>query len=120
MTRILLVDDSSFMRTWLKKILHKHQYTDIYEAKNGFHAILQFRLHHPDLVLLDINMPEMDGIEVLKRLIKIQPNAAIIICSAMSPSYLIKECIELGAKDFVQKPHFDQVISKIVMATSNH
>lgn len=119
MHQILIVDDSSFMRTWLKRLLRSYGYDNVSEASNGFEAILQFRKIKPSLILLDIHMPEISGVDVLKRLMVIDPTAKVIICSAMSTTFLVQECLTIGAKDFVKKPHFDGLKKKIDQVITN-
>jgi len=113
MHSILVVDDSSFMRTWLKRLLNNYGYDNVVEASNGFEAILQFRKIKPEIILLDIHMPGISGVEVLKRLLTIDPSVKVIICSAMSTTFLVQECLTIGAKDFVKKPHFEGLLKKI-------
>lgn len=112
MTHILIVDDSSFMRKSLNQLLTKHGFV-VTEAGNGFEAILHYRKHSPDLVLLDIHMPEITGVEVLKRLMVINPDAKVIMCSALATQFLIDECLQIGAKDYVMKPNFNDLLGKV-------
>lgn len=112
MTHILIVDDSSFMRMLLNQLLTKHGFV-ITEASNGYEAILHYRKHCPDLVLLDIHMPEITGVEVLKRLMAINPDAKVIMCSALATQFLIDECLQIGAKDYVMKPNFNELLNKV-------
>ncbi|MBU5595479.1 response regulator [Amphibacillus sp. MSJ-3] len=113
MYTVLIVDDSSFMRTWIQGIISKNEKIVTAEATNGLEAILQYRKLKPDLVLLDYNMPELSGLEVLKRILKINPNAKVIMCSALGTSFVIEECLLAGAIDFVTKPEFKN-LSKII------
>lgn len=113
MYSVLIVDDSSFMRAWIKKIISKNETIVTVEATNGLEAILQYRKLKPDLVILDYNMPELSGLEVLKRILKINPDAKIIMCSALGTSFMIEECLLTGAVDFVTKPQFKNLSEKI-------
>lgn len=113
MYSVLVVDDSSFMRKWLKRIIEQDGFRVTAEATNGFEAILQYRKTNPDIILLDIHMPKLAGVDVLKRIMSINPKANVIICSAMGSSFLIEECLKLGAKEFVKKPHFEGLIEKM-------
>ncbi|WP_440895055.1 response regulator [Amphibacillus sp. Q70] len=113
MYSVLIVDDSFFMRTWIKKIILKNKNIITAEAENGLEAILQYRKLKPDLVLLDYNMPELSGLEVLTRILKINPDAKIIMCSALGTSFMIEECLLAGAVDFVTKPQFKN-LSEII------
>lgn len=102
--RVLIVDDAMFMRMMLKDILSKNGYEVVGEAANGKEAIDKYIELRPDLVLLDITMPEMDGIEALKKIKMIEPKAKIIMCSAMGQQNMVIEAIQNGAIDFIVKP----------------
>ena len=93
-----------FMRMMLKDILNKNGYEVVGEAANGREAIDQYIELRPDLVLLDITMPEMDGITALKEIKHIDPQAAVVVCSAMGQQNMVIEAIQNGALDFVVKP----------------
>ena len=101
---ILIVDDAAFMRMMIKDILTKNGYTIDGEAENGKIAVDKYNEVKPDLVLMDITMPEMDGIQALKAIKGNDPNAAIIMCSAMGQQAMVIEAIQSGAKDFIVKP----------------
>ena len=112
--RVLIVDDAMFMRMMLKEILSKNGYEVCGEAANGKEAIDKYIELRPDLVLLDITMPEMDGIEALKKIKMIEPKAKIIMCSAMGQQGMVVEAIQNGAIDFVVKPfQQDRVIESL-------
>ena len=101
---ILLVDDAAFMRMMLKDILVKNGYEVLGEAENGLKAVEKYKELNPDLVIMDITMPEMDGIEAVKEIKKINQSAAVIMCSAMGQQSMVIEAIQSGAKDFIVKP----------------
>ena len=101
---VLVVDDSMFMRNILKKILRNNNYTVIDEAENGKSAIDKYFQLKPDIVTMDITMPEMNGLEALKYIKKKDKDANIVVCSAMGQQTLIMEAIQSGAKDFIVKP----------------
>lgn len=101
---IMIVDDAAFMRMMIKDILSKNGYNVIGEAENGKKAIDTYSECKPDLVLMDITMPEMDGIQALKGIRANDPNATIIMCSAMGQQAMVIEAIQSGAKDFIVKP----------------
>ena len=102
--KVLVVDDAAFMRMMIKDILRKGGYEVIGEAEDGSKAVEKFRELHPDLVTMDITMPDMDGISAVKEIRKIDPNAMIIMCSAMGQQAMVIDAIQAGAKDFVVKP----------------
>ena len=101
---VLIVDDAAFMRMMIKDILTKNGYTIAAEAENGRVAVEKYNEVKPDLVLMDITMPEMDGIQALKGIKTIDPNATVIMCSAMGQQAMVIEAIQSGAKDFIVKP----------------
>ncbi len=101
---ILLVDDAAFMRMMLKNILVGLGYSVVGEASNGLEGVNKYKELQPDLVILDITMPEMDGIAALKEIKKVNSNATIIMCSAMGQQAMVIESIQAGAKDFIVKP----------------
>ncbi|MCQ2978607.1 MAG: response regulator [Clostridia bacterium] len=117
MAKILLVDDAAFMRMMLKDILTKAGYDPIVEAENGLVAVEKYKEETPDLVIMDITMPEMDGIQAVKEIKKIAPSANIIMCSAMGQQAMVIESIQAGAKDFIVKPFQpDRVIEAVQKA----
>jgi len=112
--RILVVDDAAFMRMMIKDILSKNGYEIAGEAENGLRAIEKFQELHPDLTTMDITMPEMDGIAAVKEIRKIDPNAKVIMCSAMGQQSMVIESIQSGARDFIVKPfQADRVLEAI-------
>jgi two-component system chemotaxis response regulator CheY len=114
MTKVLVVDDAAFMRMMLKDILIKNGFMVVGEASNGSEATLKYQELNPDVVTMDITMPEMDGISAVKEIIKIDPSAKIIMCSAMGQQAMVLEAIQAGARDFVVKPfQEDRVIDAL-------
>lgn len=107
MARILIVDDAKFMRMTLSNILSKANHEIVGEGENGREAIELYRKLNPDLVTLDITMPEMSGLDAIKEIKKEFPQAKVIMCSAMGQQKMVVESIEAGAKDFIVKP-FDE------------
>lgn len=101
---ILICDDAAFMRMMIKNTLTKGGYTIAGEAENGAKAVEKYKELSPDLVLMDITMPEMDGIQALKEIKKIDAGAKVIMCSAMGQQAMVVESIQAGAKDFIVKP----------------
>jgi two-component system chemotaxis response regulator CheY len=102
--RILVVDDATFMRMMLKDILTKGNYEVVGEAQTGLEAIKKYKELRPDLVTLDITMPDMDGLSAAREIISIDPNAKIIMCSAMGQQHMVIEALKSGVKDFIIKP----------------
>lgn len=104
MARVLIVDDATFMRMMVKDILSKNGYEIVGEAENGLKALEKYQELKPDLTTMDITMPEMDGISAVKEIKKIDPNAKVIMCSAMGQQAMVIEAIQAGARDFIVKP----------------
>jgi two-component system chemotaxis response regulator CheY len=102
--RVLIVDDAAFMRMLLKDMVTKAGFEIVGEAINGKEAIEKYKELNPDVVAIDTIMPEMNGIEATKEIMKLNPNAKIIICSAMGQQMMVMEALQSGAKDFVVKP----------------
>lgn len=114
---ILIVDDAAFMRMMIKDILTKNGFEVVGEAQDGMEAVEKYKEHTPDLVTMDITMPEKDGIAALKEIKAINPDAIIIMCSAMGQQAMVIDAIQAGAKDFIVKPfQADRVIEAIQKA----
>lgn len=112
--RVLIVDDAAFMRMMLKDILNKNGYDVCGEACNGNEALDKYKELKPDLVTLDITMPEKDGISALKDIMAFDSNAKCVMCSAMGQQAMVIEAIQSGAKDFIVKPfQADRVLESI-------
>lgn len=115
--KILIVDDAAFMRMMLKDILSKEGYEIVGEAKNGQDAIEKYNELNPDLVTMDITMPEVDGIEAVKKIKSEDGNATVVMCSAMGQQSMVIEAIQAGAKDFIVKPfQKDRVLEAVQKA----
>ena len=111
---ILICDDAAFMRMMIKDILTKNGYNIAGEAENGAKAVEKYNETKPDLVLMDITMPEMDGIQALKKIKETDPNATVIMCSAMGQQAMVIEAIQAGARDFIVKPfQADRVLEAV-------
>ena len=111
---ILICDDAAFMRMMIKDILTKNGYNVAGEAENGAKAVEKYNELKPDLVLMDITMPEMDGIAALKKIKEGDPGAMVIMCSSMGQQAMVIESIQAGAKDFIVKPfQADRVIEAV-------
>ncbi|MCR5607761.1 MAG: response regulator [Lachnospiraceae bacterium] len=114
---ILICDDAAFMRMMIKDILSKNGYTIAGEAENGAKAVEKFNEVKPDLVMMDITMPEMDGIQALKKIKSVDADANVIMCSAMGQQAMVIESIQSGAKDFIVKPfQADRVLEAVKKA----
>ncbi len=114
MAGVLVVDDAAFVRLTIKKMLEAHDHHVAGEAENGEEAIRKYKEIKPDVVLLDLTMPEMNGVEALRQIIAYDPNAKIIICSAMGQQAMVVNAIESGAIDFVVKPFEEERLIKSV------
>ena len=101
---VLVCDDAIFMRTMIGDILRQADYDVIGEAETGLEAVERFKELKPDLVTMDIVMPDMGGIDAVREIVKIDPSARVLMCSAMGQQALVVEAIQAGAKDFVVKP----------------
>lgn len=113
----VVVDDAVFMRTLLKKMIEEVEgYTVVGEGSNGYDAIDLAKLHQPDVMTLDITMPDLDGIKAVNDILKFSPETKIIMVSAMGQQSMVIEAIKLGAKDFVVKP-FEK--SRVIQAIKN-
>ena len=112
--KILLVDDAAFMRMLIKDALTKNGYTNILEAADGAIACDVYAAEKPDLVIMDITMPNMDGLEALKTIKAADPNATIVMCSAMGQEAMVIDAIKSGARDFIVKPFKPDRILKTV------
>lgn len=116
MAKILMADDAAFMRKVIKDTLSKNGFTDLYEAVDGADAVEKYNEINPDLVILDITMPNMDGLEALKAIRAKNANANVVMCSAMGQEAMVIDAIQSGAKDFIVKPFKPDRIMKTVTA----
>jgi two-component system chemotaxis response regulator CheY len=101
---VLIVDDLTFIKMVLKDLVEKAGFRVVGEASDGEEALRLFDEKHPDIVLMDITMPKMDGLTALQRILEKDPEAKVIMCSALGQQRLILQAIQLGAKDFIVKP----------------
>ncbi|MDP4095010.1 MAG: response regulator [Bacillota bacterium] len=118
MTKVLIVDDAAFMRMTIKAMLQKNGFEIAGEAENGSDGLKKYRECHPDIVTMDITMPEMDGLQGLREIKKFDPNAKVVMVSAMGQEKMVMEAIMSGAKTFIVKPfkeeHVIETLKKIV------
>ncbi len=113
MATLLVVDDAAFMRMRCSKLLTESGY-QVIEAENGLQAVKQYEAHRPDAVLLDITMPEMDGLTALREIRKLDPNAKVAMVTAMGQQSTVMEALKAGARDFVLKPfQSDRVLATV-------
>ena len=112
--KILLVDDAAFMRKMIKDTLTKNGYTEVFEAVDGADAVEKFSEIGPDLVVMDITMPNMDGLEALKAIRAKDGNANVVMCSAMGQESMVMDAVRSGAKDFIVKPFKPDRVLKTV------
>lgn len=114
MAKILVVDDAAFMRKVIKDTLSKAGYTDLHEAVDGADAVEKYNSLKPNLVLMDITMPNMDGLEALKAIRAKDGNANVVMCSAMGQESMVMDAVRSGAKDFIVKPFKPDRVLKTV------
>ncbi len=113
-TRVLIVDDAVFMRNMIKDIFSGDEFEVVGEAANGVEAVEKYRELNPDVVTMDIVMPLKSGIEAVKDIVSEDPDAKIVMCSALGQDSLIMEAIEAGAKDFIVKPFKAEKVIEVV------
>lgn len=118
--RVLIVDDLPFMRKVIREVLSEAGFEVAAEAENGREGLILYAEKKPDVVLLDIAMPVMDGITALRRLLRYDPSARVIMCSALGEQELIVRAIQLGARDFIVKPFQpERVVSAVRKSLKN-
>lgn len=114
--KIMLVDDAAFMRMMIKNTLTQGGYTEIIEAKNGVEAVNLYKSEKPDLIIMDITMPEKDGIQALREIKELDKSSTVVMCSALGQEKLVLEALKLGAVDFIVKPFKADRIMKTVQS----
>lgn len=118
MSRVLVVDDAMFMRATLKKLLTEAGFEVAGEAENGQVAVERYQELKPDVVMMDITMPEMNGLEALKEIMKIDPGAKVVMCTALGQERTVMEAVEAGAKDYIIKPFKAEKVLAVVKKAS--
>ena len=118
--KVMIVDDAMFMRNMIGDIFQgkkfgNEEYEIIAEAENGLEAVEKFKEHRPDIVTMDIVMPEMTGIEALREIMEFDANANIVMCSALGQDSLVMEALDSGAKDFIVKPFQPEKVLDVVV-----
>ena len=116
MANVLIVDDSKYLRLMISKIIKKMGHNVIAEAGNGEEAIEFFKQYKPDLITMDVVMPKLNGLQAVKEIMAINPNARIIIVTALGHEPLVRQALKLGAKDFVIKPF---KVEQLIQAVEN-
>jgi len=114
---IILADDSLFIRTIMRRSLEKHDFTIVSEASTGYEAVDEYIKHQPDLIILDISMPQKNGTEAAKDIIAQFPEAVIIMCSALGQRDFIDECLEIGVTNFIVKPFYPERLPLMILRT---
>ena len=117
--KVLIVDDAMFMRNMIAEIFNGKKYKEedyqvVAEAENGIEAVEKYKEHNPDIVTMDIVMPEMTGIEALKEIMGLDSGANVIMCSALGQDSLVMEALDAGAKDFIVKPFQPEKVLDVV------
>ncbi len=117
--KVLIVDDAMFMRNMIAEIFNGKRYKEeeyqvVAEAENGIEAVEKYKEHNPDIVTMDIVMPEMTGIEALKEIMGMDSGANVIMCSALGQDSLVMEALDAGAKDFIVKPFQPEKVLDVV------
>ena len=119
--RVLVIDDLPFMRSLLRDLLSEAGFSVVGEAPDGRRGVIAYLRHDPDVVLLDITMPVMDGITALRKIMELDPKARVVMCSSLGEQEMILRAVRLGARDFVVKPFRpERVISAVQKALKNH
>jgi two-component system chemotaxis response regulator CheY len=116
---VLIVDDAAFMRLAIKNALEKNGFEVVADARNGREGIEKYIEFHPDIVTMDITMPDMTGIEALKKIKEIDPAAKVVMISAMGQEQMVKEAIISGAKNFIVKPYKEEHITQTLLKVAS-
>ncbi len=114
MARILIADDASFMRQMIREIIESEGHEVIAEASDGVEAVEAYKEHRPDLVMMDMVMPRRSGIDAVRGLVQMDPNACVVMCSALGQESLVTEALEAGAKDFIVKPFKPELVASTI------
>lgn len=114
MKRLLIVDDAMFMRSTLKMMLHNKGYEVVGEAQNGIEAIMKYKDLKPDIVTMDIHMPEMGGLDALVEILKSDPKAKVVMITAAGDQKHVMDAMQRGAKNFIVKPFTEEKVVKVM------
>jgi two-component system chemotaxis response regulator CheY len=118
--KVMVVDDSLFMRMVIKSILVEDGHEIVAEATNGKEAVDKYSQYQPDIVTMDITMPEMNGIQAVREIVSRHPDARIIMCTAMGQHYMVLDAIQAGAKGFIMKPFDKRRVLEEIRKVANH
>lgn len=118
--RVLIVDDAMFMRKLLRQILEAKGFEIVGEAENGLAAVKLYSELKPDIVTMDITMPEVDGIRAVELIRNDDPNANIVMCSAMGQQDMVTRALQAGAKDFISKPFVKEKALAVIEKHTSH
>jgi two-component system, chemotaxis family, chemotaxis protein CheY len=113
MTKVLVVDDAEFLRVRLTKMLTAEGH-EVFQAENGVKAVAVYQEIHPDVVLMDVTMPEMDGLTALKEIVRLDAKAKVIMLTALGQESVVLEAVKSGARDFVVKPFEQERVMKAI------
>ncbi len=113
MPKLLVVDDAEFLRVRLTRMLTAEGF-EVFQAENGLKAVAAYQEHHPQVVLMDITMPEMDGLAALKEIMTLDPQARVVMLTALGQESVVLEAVKSGAKDFVVKPFEHERVMKAI------
>ncbi|MDD2542373.1 MAG: response regulator [Desulfuromonadaceae bacterium] len=111
---VMIVDDSLFMRKILRGILVEMGYNVVAEAASGIEAMRNLHASHPDIILLDIILPDSNGLDLLESIIGICPDSKVIVCSSIGQAPVIQKSLDLGAKAFIQKPFTPEKVAEVM------
>ncbi len=115
--RVMTVDDSTFVLSKLKTIFEESGMSVVGQAKNGLEALSLYKKCHPDVITLDINMPEMDGLSALENLKRLDPNVKVVMCTSLGTKNKVIEALKAGAKNFITKPFLSERVIAVIKKT---
>jgi two-component system chemotaxis response regulator CheY len=114
--KVLIVDDAALARTMLRKIIEECGISEIFEAQNGIEAVQIYQNECPNLVTMDVTMPDMDGVTATRKILEINPGANVIVCSALGQKEVVMEAIQAGAKHYIIKPFDNEKVRSTIKA----
>jgi Response regulator containing CheY-like receiver domain and AraC-type DNA-binding domain len=114
--KILIVDDAALARTMLRKVIEECGIAEILEAQNGVEALEIYQKERPDLVTMDVTMPEMDGVTATRKILEINAGANVIVCSALGQKEVVMDAIQAGAKHYIIKPFDNEKVRNTIKA----